>query len=147
MQQKDGYLNMRVYINQRRINRNRRLAQVLGFVSIGILLGTMALVSGFIPITNPILYAAPLILMPTLLITLMYAIWLTNYYGRTPYAEDVLRDGLKGVDKRSILYQYLLPSDHVLVTLRGIYALTTRFQETRFKIEGSQWTDYKARDL
>src|SRR5579859_1082525 len=136
---------MRVFINQRRLNRSRQLAQVLFIVSIAILLGTMALTSGIVPIKNPILYAAPLVLMPVLLITIMNSIWLTNYYGRTPYAEDVVRSGLKGLDKRTILYQYMLPADHVVVSLRGIYTLTTRFQETQFKIDGSEWTDHKAR--
>jgi hypothetical protein len=112
-----------------------------------ILVGTMAFSSGIVPITNPILFAAPIVILPILLITIMTSIWLTNYYGREPYAEDIVRNGLKGFDKHSILYQYLLPSDHVLVTGQGIYALTTRFQDRQFKIQGGEWTDYKARNL
>ncbi|HVO41752.1 MAG TPA: hypothetical protein VMT34_03970 [Aggregatilineales bacterium] len=136
---------MRVVINERRLKRSRQNAQILFFVSLAILLGGLVLSSGFVPTQSGLLLMAPLIIMPIGLVTTLISIRLTNDYVRPPHAEDVLRDGLKGIDKRSILYSYILPANHVLVAPQGVYTLTTRFQETRFKVEGEKWTNYKAR--
>jgi hypothetical protein len=136
---------MRIFINERRVKRNRQIAQVLFFVSLAILAGGLIVSVGLVPAQSGFLYYAPLVVLPIGLVTTLISIRLTNWYMRPPHAEDILREGLKGIDKRSLLYHYILPCNHVLVTPQGVYALVTRFQEARYKASGTKWTDYKAR--
>ncbi len=135
---------MRVVTNQRRVNRNRQIAQILFFASLIILIGGL-IMTNTIGRTNDFFLMLPCIIMPVGLVTTLISIRLTNQYVRDPHPEDAIRDGLKGINKRSILYNYLLPANHVLVSPQGVYSFTTRFQESRFKVEGDKWYSSKAR--
>jgi hypothetical protein len=135
---------MRVVTNQPRIKRNRQIAQVLFFLSLALIAGLIF--ANFKTLENESLFLAQCLLMPIVLITIVISVRLTNQYVRPPHAEDAIRDGLKGINRRSILYNYVLPStNHVLVAPQGVYTFTTRFQDTRFKVDGDQWVNYKAR--
>jgi hypothetical protein len=136
---------MRVVTNQQRVKRNRQIAQILFFVSLAILMGGF-LFTNTLARDSATLMLVPCAIMPLGLITTIISVRLTNQYVRPPHAEDAIRDGLKGINKRSILYHYVIPAvNHVLVSPQGVYTFTTRFQESRFKVEGSKWYSWKAR--
>ncbi len=135
---------MRVVTNQQRIKRNRQIAQILFFLSLAILIGGL-IFTNTLARDNELLMFLPCVIMPLGLVTTIVSVRLTNQYVRPPHAEDAIRDGLKGINRRSILYNYVLPVNHVLVAPQGVYTFTTRFQETRFKIEGDKWYNWKGR--
>lgn len=136
---------MRVVTNRRFISRRRTIAQILFFISLAILVGAFIVNLNIIRVPDIIAVLVPLVALPIGLITTVISVRLTNIYVRQPHAEDAIRDGLKGVNKRSSLYNYMLPASHVLVTPQGIYSFTTRFQETPFKVEGDKWYNPKTR--
>jgi hypothetical protein len=135
---------MRIITNKRRIQRSRTLAQVLFFISIAILMGGL-LLTNTITRRNDILLFVPCLIMPIGLITTLISVRMTNQFIRTPHPEDALADGLKGVPKNSNLYNYVLKPNHVLVSPQGIFTLTTRFHEGKYKVEGEKWHNFKQR--
>src|SRR5262245_2809316 len=99
---------MRVVTNQPRIKRNRQIAQVLFFLSLALIAGLIF--ANFKTLENESLFLVQCLLMPIVLGTIVISVRLTNQYVRPPHAEDAIRDGLKGINRRSILYNYVLPN-------------------------------------
>jgi hypothetical protein len=135
---------MRVVTNREQIQRNRKIAQILFVVSIVILFGGL-IITNVSTVRSDIMLFVPCLIMPIGLFTTLISVRLTNQYVRLPHPEDAIRDSLKGINKRSTLYNYVLKPKHVLLTPQGVYTLTTRFHETRIKVEGEHWINYKAR--
>jgi len=137
---------MRIVTNRKRVQRNRNIAQYLFFLSLAVLFGGL-IFTNTLAKQNDSLLLLPCAVMPIGLVTTIVSVRLTNQYVRLPHPEDAIRDGLKGINRRSILYNYVLTPNHVLITPQGVFSLTTRFQETRFKVEGDQWFNAKGRGL
>src|SRR5215467_8785152 len=135
---------MRVVINQGRMNRNRLIAQILFFVSLAVLIGGL-IFTNTLAVQTGLLVLVPLLVMPIGLTTTVISVRLTNEFVRLPHPDEAIDEGLDGIDPRSVLYHYTLPVKHVLVAPQGVYSLTTRFQETRYTIEGDTWLNWKGR--
>jgi hypothetical protein len=134
---------MRIYTNQDKIKRNRRVAQVLFFSSLAILLGGL-LVTNLGPRNDLFLFLVPCIVMPIGLLTTFISVRLTNEFIRDPRPDDAIQNALKGINPNSAMYNYLFKPNHVLVSPEGVYTFTTRFQDGPFKIEGDRIIDYRA---
>jgi hypothetical protein len=135
---------MRVVTNEALIKRNRLISQILFVASLIILFGGL-IFTNTTPGQMDISYFIPCLIMPIGLLTTLFSVRLTNQYIRLPHPEDVIREGVKGAVKGSTLYNYILPTRHVIVSPMGVFSLTTRFQETKFKVEGDKWFNWKAR--
>ncbi len=135
---------MRIVTNRQRVNRSRQIAQYLFFASLAILFGGL-IFTNTIGQQNSTLLFLPCAIMPLGLVTTLVSVRLTNQWVRLPHPEDAIRDGLKGINKRSILYNYVLGPNHVLITPQGVFSLTTRFHESRFSVEGENWINWKGR--
>lgn len=137
---------MRVETNWRLVRRNRRLANVLFFFSMGVLL-----VGFFVANTqltsvksdDPSLILTlflPWLVLPVGLISTLVSVRMTNLWIRRPRPEDVIQEGLKGINKRSVLYNYFhFPARHVLVMPTGVFAFVTRYQDGFYINRGDQW--------
>ncbi|MBX3063926.1 MAG: hypothetical protein KF726_13170 [Anaerolineae bacterium] len=134
---------MRVVTNEQKLKRNRLLAQVLFFVSLGILLA--GLILNTVIALSPLFWVVPCLVLPLGLLATVFSVRLTNQYIRLPHPEDAIAAGLKGINKRSVLYNYLPAANHILVTPTGIYALHTLYQSRHFVVDGEMWIDSKAR--
>jgi hypothetical protein len=64
---------------------------------------------------------------------------MANLWLREPRPEEVLKQGLKGIGARSVLYNYYLPARHVLISAEGVFSLTLRPQAGVFTINGTRW--------
>lgn len=135
---------MRVITNELRIKQGRRVGTVLFFVSIFVLTAGLIL-SNFIAVNETVILFVPCLVMPVGLVTTLLSVRLTNEWVRQPRPEEAIAEGLAGINRRSVLFNYFPPANHILITPEGIYTLTTRFQMTRFKITGDHWLDYKRR--
>jgi hypothetical protein len=135
---------MRVVTNEQRIKRGRQTGTVMFFVSLVILIGGL-IFTNFVALSTEALMAVPCLVLPFGLLSTVISVRLTNEYVRQPRPETALREGLQGINRRSILFNYFPTANHILLTPHGIYSITTRFQATRFKVEGEKWTNYKAR--
>ncbi len=139
---------MRIETNNQLVQRNRRIAHGLFFFSMAVLIG------GFI-IANTQLYAAntsqdnlsfivsiilPWLVLPIGFICTIASVRMTNLWIRKPRPEEVIREGLKGVSKKSVLYNYYhFPARHVLIAPQGVFAMVTRFQDGRYSVKGDSW--------
>jgi hypothetical protein len=136
---------MRVVINEPKLKRNKMLAQVLFFVSLGVLF--IGLVLNASLALSPFFWAVPCVILPLGLLATVTSVRLTNEYIRQPHPEAALQAGLKNINRRSVLYHYLPPAPHILVAPTGVYVLHTLFHSRNFTVNGEQWIDAKAKGL
>jgi len=65
-------------------------------------------------------------------------------WSREPVAHEALAKSLKGMDDRYHLYNYLLPTPHVLLTPRGLVVLRPQRQDGKVTCNDGQWKqDFK----
>lgn len=136
---------MRVYTNHQRIKNNRRVAQILFFISLIVLIGGLVL-TNLIPPTSTLLLFVPCLVMPIGLGTTWISVRLTNQFIREPHPEDAILAGVKSVGQGSVLYNYLFKSNHVLVSPEGVFTFMTRFQQGPIKVDGIRVKDFRAND-
>lgn len=136
---------MRTVINDKLVRRNRRIAQYLFFFSFGVLIAAFLITNqqAFNPQSaDPLLTVLlPSLVLPIGLITTLVSVRMTNLWVREPRPERVLREGLKGLSNRSVIYHYFhFPARHVLICPQGVYAITTRYQDGVFNVRGDKWS-------
>src|SRR5215207_4056948 len=130
---------MRVETNSKLVRRNRQIAQYLFFFSFGVLLLGLFVTNQQAASmqANDLLLGGILPSLVVLLafITTITSVRMTNMWVREPRPEVALREGLKGLSNKSVLYNYYhLPARHVLIAPQGVFVITTRFQEGRFTV-------------
>lgn len=140
---------MRVETNERLARRNRQIAQYLFFATFGILiLGLLFINQQVATVTEEDILPITLLqatILPVAFITTIISVRMTNLWVRQPRPEVVIREGLKGISNKSVLYNYYhFPARHVLICPQGVYAMVTRFQEGHFTVEGDRWKTRKS---
>jgi hypothetical protein len=129
---------MRVVTNEKMIEGRKRLSQLLFFFSIGTLVASF-LFGNTLDDDPNLAFAFQCFVLPALLLMVMASVRLTNLWVRQPTPWTAIPEGLKGAGAENVLYNYLLPAPHVLVSPNGIFAITTRFQDRPQKVEGQKW--------
>ncbi len=137
---------MRVETNVRLARRNRQIAQYLFFASFGLLIIGLLVSNVRVGQDDDLLpFLVPALVLPLAFVATMISVRMTNLWVRVPRPENVIRDGLKGISNKSVLYNYyLFPARHVLITPQGVYAIVTRFQDGRFTVEGDKWKTHRS---
>lgn len=139
---------MRVVTNSKLVRRNRRLANLLFFFSMAVLIGGFIIANTQLSNTTStadnlsliLALVLPWVVLPIGFISTLASVRMTNLWMRRPRPEDAIREGLKGINKRSILYNYFhFPARHVLVTPNGVFAMVTRYQEGYYTVDGDRW--------
>lgn len=136
---------MRVETNQKLVQRNRQIAQGLVFFSFAFLIGIFFLSN--LPLFAPqqqinmTLYSIlPWVILPLGFVPTLISARMTNLWVRPPRPETVIREGLKGLSNKSVLYNYYhFPARHILICPQGVFAIITRFQDGNFSVNGDQW--------
>lgn len=136
---------MRIETNEKLARRNRRIAQYLFFASFAVLIGAFIITNqqALNPSTATEFLSIwlPTLILPIGLIITLISVRMTNLWVRQPRPESVLREGLKGMSNRTVLYNYYhIPARHVLIAPQGVFAITTRFQEGHFTVKGDKWS-------
>lgn len=129
---------MRVIINQKKVRRNRRLAQYAFFGTLALLI--LGLFVTNIAPTNPLFLLAPLLVLPVAFGATLYSVRMANLWLREPRPEAVLATNLKGLSTRSTIYHYTLPARHVLISPQGVFCFILRPQDGSFVINGNRWS-------
>lgn len=138
---------MRVVTNWKLVRRNRRLANILFFFSMAVLIGGFIIANTQLTnTTNPdnlslvLALILPWVVLPVGFISTLVSVRMTNLWMRRPRPEDAIQEGLKGISKRSVLYNYFhFPARHVLVTPHAVFAMVTRYQDGYFEVDGDRW--------
>lgn len=144
---------MRVETNTKLVKRNRQIAQYLFFFSFGILILGLFLTNQQAATSSPssptteLLLAGilPAVVVVIAFISTMISVRMTNLWVREPRPDVLLRDALKGVSNKVVLYNfYHGTARHVLIAPQGVYSVTTRFQTGKFINTGDQWQSLKS---
>lgn len=133
---------MRVETNDRLVRRSRQIAQYLFFGIFATLIGAFLIINQVSATaeTLSVLTLVQAILLPIAFIATLISVRMTNLWVRQPRPEDVIRDGLKGISNRSVLYNYFhLPARHLLITPQGVFAIVTRYHDGLFRVENDRW--------
>ena len=115
---------MRVETNERLAHRNRQIAQYLFFATFGILiLGLIVINQQAASISQDNVLLITMLqtaILPVAFITTIVSVRMTNLWVRQPRPEVVIREGLKGISNKSVLYNYYhFPARHVLICPQG----------------------------
>lgn len=134
---------MRVETNERLIKRNRQIAQYLFFATFAILIGGLFIINTQVSATDSNITLIALLqglLLPVAFIATLLSVRMTNLWVRTPRPENVIRDSLKGLSNRSVLYNYFhIPARHVLICPQGVFVIITRYHDAHFVVENDRW--------
>lgn len=140
---------MRIVTNEKLAKRNRQIANYLFFFTLLVLLGSFALVNislftgDFNP--DPLILVAQVMALPLAFILTLVSVRQTNLWARPPRPEDAIQEGLKGLSKKSILYNYYhIPARHVLIAPQGIFVIVTRWHSGKFSVSGDRWRSHQS---
>ncbi|MBI1277200.1 MAG: hypothetical protein GC179_03635 [Anaerolineaceae bacterium] len=135
---------MRIETNNELVKRNRRTANILFFFSMGVLIAGFLVANLQLTAKDGLTLALsvilPWIVLPVGFISTLISVRMTNLWVRQPRPEKAIPAGLKGLSKRSVLYNYYhFPARHVLVAPQGVFAIVTRYQDGRYIVDGDKW--------
>lgn len=132
---------MRVETNKKLARRNRQYAQYASLIGLGMLILGLFINFQLLSSEDVVLSTAvPFAILLVTIISTTVAVRLNNNWARLPRPENALRDGLKGMSNKAVLYNYHHnPVRHVLIAPQGVFAITTRFQDGNFEVNGDRW--------
>jgi hypothetical protein len=135
---------MRIETNTELVKRNRRIANILFFFSMGVLIAGFLVANLQLTAKDNLTLALsvilPWIVLPLGFISTLISVRMTNLWVRQPRPEVAIPAGLKGLSKRSVLYNYYhFPARHVLVAPQGVFAIITRYQDGYYTVDGDKW--------
>lgn len=136
---------MRIVTNSRLAERNRKIATNLFLLTFVLLIGGFIFINigvftgGAAAKADPLLLAQA-VAIPIAFILTLFSIRMTNLWARRPYPDESINEGLKGLSKKSVVYHYYhIPARHLLIAPQGIFAITTRWQNGKYKVEDDRW--------
>ncbi|MBE2182674.1 MAG: NERD domain-containing protein [Anaerolineae bacterium] len=140
---------MRVVTNTKLAKRNRQIAQYGFFASFLIPIGGLLLMNQetAVPSSDNLLVGliVPFLVLPLAYVLIILSVRMSNLWVREPRPETVIEAGLKGISNKSVLYNYFFfPARHVLFTPQGVFAMTTRFQDGSYTVNGTKWVTNKS---
>jgi hypothetical protein len=124
---------MRLTTNDKLVQQRSTWARYLTFAGMGLLLGSLALsfMTDYIVLAYGALFVG--------FVLAMIGSNLANKWVKPPRAEQVLEKSLKGFDNKHHLYNYLLPSEHVLLTPSGVLVLKTKYHDGEITCKDGKW--------
>lgn len=122
--------------DDQRIERLKRISQILSFLGMGSLLAGLFLV--FLPNTaNLFFYQLAALFVGWMLSQI--GIYLGHNYARTPRPDEILDEVLRKVARNGRIYHYLLPAHHVLLIPSGVIVFITKYQGGSISVDGDKW--------
>jgi hypothetical protein len=125
---------MQVYINQRKVRRNRTLGRYMMFGGLGASLIAVAI--SFLAQAY-IFYALGLMLAAGLVSQIGTALY--NRFGRSPRMDEVIDFSLKGLDDRYAVFHYAAGTSHAIFGPFGALAALPRLERGDITFEEGSW--------
>lgn len=144
---------MRIVTHTKLVRRNRQAATWLFLVTLLLLIGGFFFInidafggpdpfSGVIP--PELILLLQTMILPLAFALTLFSVRMTNLWARPPRPEKAIPEGLKGLHKSSILYNYYhFPARHVLICPQGVFAIVTRWHDGQFTIKGERFKSHK----
>lgn len=126
---------MRVVTNEALIDRNRKIAHILFFLSLaGMGVGFFYSWSGSAEASS-----ISCLLLPSLLLMTIASVRMANTWIREPRPFRILNESLKGVGHKYTIFHYVLPAHHVLIGPEGVFTIKAVWQERPYRVKGGKW--------
>lgn len=134
---------MRIVTHEKLSSRNRQLAGYLFFGTLALLVASFFLIGQNTvadEAVNIFLVLAQTLVLPLAFILTLVSVRMTNLWAREPRPEKAIDEGLKGMSKKAVLYNYHhIPARHVLIAPQGVFAIVTRWHPGKFTVQGDKW--------
>lgn len=130
---------MQSYIDQRKVARYAMIGKILGFGGLGVM--AIGLLISF---RQPYDINLVFTLFLVGLVGSQIGMPLYNRWGRSPRFDEVLDNGLRGLDNRYAVFHYALGVDHALVTPAGVFALIPRLEDGQIEFADGEWRQTRA---
>jgi hypothetical protein len=127
---------MNIITNEALIKRNSRIAQISMIAGLMVLAGGMVI--SFTSAYQKYFYLSLISLLLGFILS-QIGIHYTNLYGRRPRPDELLNQGLKGLDGKYTIYHYMTPVPHLLVGPSGVWILMPRSQKGRITFSKGRW--------
>ena len=124
---------MRVFRNDKLIESRARIGRISGFAGLGLLFAGLFI--SFRP--EYFLYAYLVLILGIILASI--GTYNASKWLASPRADEALEIALKGLDNKHLLYNYLLPAEHVLLSPYGVYVFIVKRLDGRITCEGERW--------
>lgn len=130
---------MRIVTNQKTVKLKQRIAMWTSVVGLGLLVVAFVLSLPNVTANNPTLavVAWPVAIVGLLIATV--GTYHVNRWVRPPRAHEALAEALKGLDNRHILYNYIGPVPHLLLSPRGLFALVVKRYDGPARYVDGKW--------
>jgi hypothetical protein len=125
---------MKIYRNEKVIQRNSRMGRIASYVGLAVMAGSM-----FITFRYPQLVAVAYVLLFGGLGLSQLGLYYGNRWGRRPRPDEQIDQALKGLDDRYALYHYFSPTRHLLVGPPGVWVIMHFYQNGHIVYENGRW--------
>lgn len=125
---------MQVFINERKVKINREVGRWTSLAGLAVLI--VGLVVSFL---NPGLVWVSMASLLVGFAASAVGTYYANHWTRSPRADEVLTQALKGISNQYHFYHYLLPVSHVLLGPTGLFLFRAYLQEGPIIYDGKKW--------
>lgn len=125
---------MNIISNEKLISRNAKIGQFTSLASLAILGIGM-----YVSFTKPEMSNISIGALMLGFVLSQIGIYFGNRWGRSPRPDELLEQGLKGMNKEYTLYHYTSPVPHLLVGPAGVWLLLPHHQNGTIIYNGKKW--------
>jgi hypothetical protein len=125
---------MKVFTNDRLIKRNSRLGQVATISGLLVLVGGM-----FVSFKYPNFAAYAWVALLLGFALSQIGLYFGNRWGRRPRPDELIDQGLKGLNDQYSIYHYMTPASHLLVGPSGLWVIMPYYQVGTIVYEKGRW--------
>jgi hypothetical protein len=125
---------MKLIVNDKLIKRNARLGQVATVVGLVVLIGGMLITFRY----PQIAYLAWVALLLGFALSQL-GLYFGNRWGRHPRLDELIDQGLKGLNDQYSLYHYTTPAAHLLVGPSGLWVIMPYYQVGKIVYTNGRW--------
>lgn len=131
---------MRIVENEKMIKRNARIGQIATFSGLFVLIGGL-----IVSFNRPELSIYSFLALLLGFILSQVGLYYGARWGRKPRLDEVLSAGLKGLDARHTIYNWVTPVSHLLVGPSGVWVFVPRPQRVTVTFSKGRWRQVSAK--
>lgn len=124
---------VRVFRNEKLIKSRGRIGRVFGFSGLGLLF--IGLLMSF----RPEYFLLSYLMLIIAIILASIGTYNAGKWLADPRADQALETALRGFDNKHLLYNYLLPAEHVLLSPYGMHVFTVKRLDGKITYDGKRW--------
>ena len=125
---------MKDFRNEKLIKRNSRIGQIATIAGLLVLVGGM-----FVSFRYPNFAGFAWVALLVGFALSQVGLYFGNRWGRHPRPDELIDQGLKGLNEQYSLYHYLTPAAHLLVGPAGVWVLLPFHQGGKITYEKGRW--------